>query len=94
MSRAAFEAWASNRLMSVEIDTALEAWQAAERATAARCAEIAVFLGQRYRIKYKGMPNENGVRVGGSYDQYDDGMSEGAQAVEGAIRAEYPEAFK
>ena len=44
----AFEAWASTRLMSIEVDTAWEAWQAraalanAERARVAkRCAEIA-----------------------------------------------------
>ena len=43
----AFEAWASTRLMSIEVDTAWEAWQAraalanAERARVAkRCAEI------------------------------------------------------
>jgi len=60
-----------------------EIWQAAEKATAARCAEIAEKLAATYHAAYKS-----------SYHQHDDGMCDGAGEVETAIRAAFPEAFK
>jgi len=58
-------------------------WQAAERATAARCAEIAEKLAATYHAAYKS-----------SYHQHDDGMCDGAGEVETAIRAAFPECFE
>ena len=90
-SRERFEALASTRLMSIEEDTAWQAWQAAEAQAVRRCAEIACEISERERKVYKGRSVP--VDKERAYNPHTDGMSDGAAVVEEAIREGFPEAF-